>query len=203
MGIFRTSSLGGSISSNPKRNAPRRQREKPGYIEALHQRAGNLNIKRLLLVKENQISQVMEFSTFLSMERCKSLGLWKLLFHVHIPIWGQHPMLLTSWAPLGLTIGSGCRLVAIRAQVFFSFLCALRVHWLILEGYNCCWLWHPYLLIRQAIFHFSNPTPWPSKKEKGLEIGSVSNGHWFNQSWLCMETSVKTQRPGFWELPGW
>ena len=37
-------------------------------------KAGCLHIKRLLLVKENQISQVMEFSTFLCMERYKSLG---------------------------------------------------------------------------------------------------------------------------------
>ena len=39
--------------------------------------AGCLNIKRLLLMKENQISQAMEFSTFLCMERYKSLGLVK------------------------------------------------------------------------------------------------------------------------------
>ena len=32
------------------------------------------NIKRLLLIKENQISQVKEFSAFLCMGRCKSLG---------------------------------------------------------------------------------------------------------------------------------
>ena len=32
----------------------------PSYIEVLQQRAGNLNIRRLLLVKGNQITQVKE-----------------------------------------------------------------------------------------------------------------------------------------------
>ena len=53
MGIFKTASPGDSISSDPKRIALRRQVEEPGYIEVLQQRAGSLNIKRLLLIKEN------------------------------------------------------------------------------------------------------------------------------------------------------
>ena len=40
--IFRTSSLRGSISSNPERTVPRRE---PGYIGVLQQRAGSLNVK--------------------------------------------------------------------------------------------------------------------------------------------------------------
>ena len=72
--MFRTSVLGGGMSRNPERTALRRQGEEPGYTEVLQQRAGSLNIKRLLLINGNQISQVMEFSTFLYMERCKSLG---------------------------------------------------------------------------------------------------------------------------------
>ena len=62
-------------------------------------------------------------------------------------------MFFTSWAPLGLTIGSGCSLMASRGQVF-SFLSALRAHQLTLEGYNHWWLWHPHLLRWQEIFHF-------------------------------------------------
>ena len=76
-GIFRTSSPGGSISSNPERTAPRRRSGEPGYIGVLQQRAGSLNIKRLLLVKENQISQIKEFNAFLCMGRYKSLGTLK------------------------------------------------------------------------------------------------------------------------------
>ena len=74
VGIFRTSSLGDSISSNPERTALRRQGDEPGYIKVLQQRAGSLNIERLLLIKENQISQVKEFSAFLYKGRGKSLG---------------------------------------------------------------------------------------------------------------------------------
>ena len=48
--------------------------EKLDYTEVLQQRVGNLNTKRLLLIKENQISQVKEFGTCLYMGRCKSLG---------------------------------------------------------------------------------------------------------------------------------
>ena len=51
--------------------------EQPGYIELLLQRAGSLNIRRLSLIKENQISQVKEFSAFLCMGRCKSLASMK------------------------------------------------------------------------------------------------------------------------------
>ena len=73
LGIFRTLSLGDSISSSPERTALRRPGEEPGYIEVLQQRAGSLNIKRLLLIKENQISPVKELSAFLFMGRCSNL----------------------------------------------------------------------------------------------------------------------------------
>ena len=66
-GIFRTSSPGDSISSNLKGTALRSRGGEAGYIEVLQQRAGNLNVKRLLLIKENEISQVKEFSVFLCM----------------------------------------------------------------------------------------------------------------------------------------
>ena len=46
VGVFRTSGLGDSISSNPEKTALRRQGEVPGYTEVLQQRAGRLNIKR-------------------------------------------------------------------------------------------------------------------------------------------------------------
>ena len=44
-----------------------------GYKEALQQRASSLKIKRLLLIKENHISQVKEFRV-LCMGRCKNPG---------------------------------------------------------------------------------------------------------------------------------
>ena len=51
-------------------------------MEVLQQTAVNLNIKRLLLIKESQISQVKEFSNFLCTRICKSLdSLKSLLSH--------------------------------------------------------------------------------------------------------------------------
>ena len=72
-GMFRTSSLGGSISSDSGRTAPRKWGG--ARLQRIsQQRAGPLNIKRWLLIKENQISQVKEFSNFLHIGRCKSLA---------------------------------------------------------------------------------------------------------------------------------
>ena len=79
VGLFSTSSLGDSISSNPERTALRRPEEDAGYTQVLYPRAGSLNIKRLLLIKENQLSQVKQFSAFLCMGRCKNLGSLKSL----------------------------------------------------------------------------------------------------------------------------
>ena len=81
VGIFRALSPRGSISSKPKRTALRRWgvergaagAGKPGYI-VLKQRANSLNVKKILLIKENQMSQAKDFSIILCMGKCKSLG---------------------------------------------------------------------------------------------------------------------------------
>ena len=73
MVIFRTFSPEHSISNNPGRTAPIRRGEEPGYIEVSQQRESSLNIKKLLQIKGNQLSQVKEFSAFLYMGICKSL----------------------------------------------------------------------------------------------------------------------------------
>ena len=75
--ILGTSSPVDSISSNPERTAIRRRGEESGYIEISPQRASSLNIKKLLLIMENQISQVKELGMFLCMGGCKSLGTLK------------------------------------------------------------------------------------------------------------------------------
>ena len=43
------------------------------YRSFCNKKPGSCNIKRLLLIKENQTSQVKEFCTFPYTERCKSL----------------------------------------------------------------------------------------------------------------------------------
>ena len=64
VGSFRTSSLGDSISSNPRGLLQGGYQREPGYMEVLQQKSGGQNIKRWL-IKENQISQINKFSTFL------------------------------------------------------------------------------------------------------------------------------------------
>ena len=65
--------LGHNISDNSE-TVLKRQGGSQDMQEFLQQKPGSQNIKRLLLIKNNQISQVNKFSTFLCMGRCKSLG---------------------------------------------------------------------------------------------------------------------------------
>ena len=82
----------------------------------LPQRASILNVKILFLIKENQIFQIKEFSTFLYMGRNKS---W---YAPQMCVSGLGPVacIFTSWVFTGLTVGSGCSLVAVDGK--YSFL---------------------------------------------------------------------------------
>ena len=114
VGIFRTSGPGGSISSSPERTALRRQAR-----GVLQRRAGSLIVKRCLWIKENQTSQVKECIAFLCMGRCKNLGHWNHSFYMYTSaIWGQFP-LFSCPEFSGLTVWSGCGLMAARWLVFF------------------------------------------------------------------------------------
>ena len=72
-GIFRTSSPGDSISSEPERTAPRRQGDAGGRVRLCRSFTTKVKESELqkflffLQIKENQISQVKEFSAFLCM----------------------------------------------------------------------------------------------------------------------------------------
>ena len=57
VGIFRMSRLGDSISSNPESTAQGGRGGESGYIEFCNKGASSLNIKRVLLIKENQLDQ--------------------------------------------------------------------------------------------------------------------------------------------------
>ena len=67
---------------------------------------------------------------------------------------GRYPVFSLPAFARGLTIGSGCRLMAAKWQAFLSFLNVLRVHGLTLEGCHHWWLWCPCVLMWQEIFHF-------------------------------------------------
>ena len=124
--IFRTSSLGDSISSNPEKTTPRRWEEEPGYIEVLQQMAGSLNIKILLFAKENQISQLKNFSAFLYIGRWKSLGSLKSFLWCVSQLSGAQILYFHILSSSGLTKGSACSLMAalllLSHQAVFSSL---------------------------------------------------------------------------------
>ena len=112
------------------------RREKPGYIEVLQQRAGSLKMKRLLLIKENQITQVKAVSSFLCNGRCKGLGSLKSL----LPYAAQLSMAsilcfhILNFLSSELTIGRDYSLKAARWKAFLSFPSSLRADQLTLEG---------------------------------------------------------------------
>ena len=62
VGVFRTSSPGDSILSKPEKTALRMLEEEPACREILPQRAGSLNIKRLLLRWLDGITDLMDMS---------------------------------------------------------------------------------------------------------------------------------------------
>ena len=62
--------------------------------------------KRLLLIEENQLSQIKEFSTSLCMGRCKCVGSLTHSLYKHLSYLGPVSCVFTSWlsslAPLGV-----------------------------------------------------------------------------------------------------
>ena len=110
------------------------KRDESGYIEVWQQRAGSLNIKKLLLIKGNKISIIKEFRAFLMYRKMQESVFIEVIPLICISaIWGRHPVF--SHPELsGLTVGSGCSLMGAGSQVFF--LSAFQTHQPILEGCN-------------------------------------------------------------------
>ena len=72
---LRTSSPGHSISDNAEKTVLKRQGGRCQDIQKFwQQKTGSRSIKGSLLIKENQMFQMKEFSAFLCIGRCKSLG---------------------------------------------------------------------------------------------------------------------------------
>ena len=85
-----------------------------GYIGIFQQRAGIRN-KRWLLIKEKQISQVKELALFYVWEDGRVWTHWNHSFDTHLSYSGLVSCAFTS---SGLTVRSGCGLMAARWQVF-------------------------------------------------------------------------------------
>ena len=103
-------------------------REQSGFIGVLQQRTGSLNIKRLLLIKENQTSQVKEFSAFLYMGRCKSLGSLKSLLGYAPQLSGAKALCFLILNFFQVRLVRWLQELTARWQVFFSSLNPFRAH---------------------------------------------------------------------------
>ena len=107
MDLLRTSSPGDSVSDSSEGLLQKVQGGARIYnMGALQQKPGSRNIKRLLLVKEYQTSQVNDFSIFLCMERCKSR--WDHFFTMNLSYLELVSGSFSSWVPSLYTTGDGC-----------------------------------------------------------------------------------------------
>ena len=123
-------------TSGPGENCSMEARGGAGLYRSFVTKGRCLNIKSLLLIKENQITQVKGFSAFLCMGRYRNLGsLRQFLSHApQLP--GASASILCShilsFRSSGLTVGSGYSLMAARWPLFFSFLSSRGLtspHW--------------------------------------------------------------------------
>ena len=159
VGIFRTSSSGGSISSIPERIAPRRRGwGEPGYVGVLQQRAGSVNVKRLLLIKKTRYVKLRNLVLFCVWEGARVWVHWNHSFDMHLSSLRPVSCVFTSWVSSGLTVGRACSLMAARWQVFFptwvpsGLTSSPQAGAAIADDCDVLCL-----LIRQAIFHLSIP----------------------------------------------
>ena len=78
------------------------------------------NIKRLLLIKENQILQFKEFGTFFYIwEAPRVWTPWNHPFDVHLSSLGSGSCIRTFRVSSGLRVGRGCSLRAARTVILF------------------------------------------------------------------------------------
>ena len=90
-------------------------------IRVLQQKPGNHNIKNLLWIKENQTSRY-EFSAFLGMGRCRSLGsLRSFLPYMHLNHLGSVFCSSPSWIPSGCTARAAAVAVGLMAATSFVY----------------------------------------------------------------------------------
>ena len=122
------------------RNCSKEARRELGYVGVLQQRAGSRNIKRLLLIKETRYVNLRNLVLLYVWEVARVWVHWNHSFDMHLSSQGPASCIFSSWVSSGLTIGSGCSLMAARWQVLFP---SWVPSGLTLEGCNCWWLWHP------------------------------------------------------------
>ena len=111
MRILRTSSWGDRISSNSERTDLRRRGEEPHYIKVLKQKAGSLNIKRLLLIKKTTRDISWNLKFFYVWEDARIRVHWTHSFHIVFVLVCPtlcNPMDAACQASLSFTISWTC-----------------------------------------------------------------------------------------------
>ena len=114
VGIFRTSRLGGRISSYPEEIALRRQVWESDYIEVLQQREDSLNIRRLLLIKgKSDIFRLRNLALFYIWEDVRVWAHRNYSFVMHLTYVGPVSCVFTSLPefPQGSPYGVSCSLI--------------------------------------------------------------------------------------------
>ena len=103
------------------------------YIGVFQWKAGSQDISRLLLIKKTRNPKLRNLALFYVWEDAKIWAPWNHSFDMHSVI--SVSCVFTSWASSGITLQSGCSLVADRWEIFFvSFPSSLRAHRLTLGG---------------------------------------------------------------------
>ena len=91
-----------------------------------------------------QYLELRNLALFCVWEDARAWAHWDHSFDIHLSYLGPVSCVFTSWVSTGLTLGSGCSLMAARWQAFFvSFLSSFRAHPLTLHGCSHWWLWYP------------------------------------------------------------
>ena len=90
---------------------------------------GSISVKWLLLIKENQISQVKEFSAFLGMGRCKSRGflksfLWYAPQLSGVSILCFHILTFLTGSSWSAAITDDCDILWLLTQYCLLFMCS-------------------------------------------------------------------------------
>ena len=102
------------------RNQSKEVREEPGYIEILQRNPGRWNIEKLLLIKENQTSQVNELNVFLCMiQGCGPIEI--IPFICTLTVLGQCPPFLYPESLQGAQMTLGAVAAGLMAVTSFVY----------------------------------------------------------------------------------
>ena len=106
-GLAEDLSPGGNLSDSSEGLVWRCKARNQDIEEVLLKQPGGGNIKKLLLIKEKQISQVNDFSVFLR-KNARVWAHWNHSFDMHLNYLGSVSCFSPSWIPSGCTIGGSC-----------------------------------------------------------------------------------------------